>query len=76
MKSLLAIAMSTLVLGLVVSLISSSLFTVVSILMWLVMMVVGLGYLGGLIFCAVKAYGGNTFKLPLIGNTAEKVVNK
>jgi uncharacterized membrane protein len=64
------------VLSLLLSLISSSLVTVVSILMWLVMMVLGLAYLGGLIFCAVKAYGGNRFNLPVIGNMAEKTVNK
>ena len=29
-------------------------------------------YIGGLIFAAVKAYGGNKFMLPVIGNLAEK----
>ena len=38
-------------------------------LVWLVMIV---GYLGGLIYAAVKSYGGNEFKLPVIGNMAEK----
>ena len=38
-------------------------------LIWLVVMV---AYIGGLIFAAVKAYGGNLFKLPIIGNMAEK----
>ena len=38
-------------------------------LLWLVLIV---GYLGGLIYAAVKAYGGNEFKLPIIGNMAEK----
>ena len=33
-------------------------------------------YLGGLIFAAVKSYGGNYFKLPVIGNMAEKFANK
>ena len=42
-------------------------------LIWLVVIV---GYLGGLIFAAVKAYGGNYFKLPVIGNMAEKFANK
>jgi uncharacterized membrane protein len=40
---------------------------------WLVIVAV---YLGGLIFAAVKAYGGSWFKLPIIGNMAEKIVNK
>jgi len=38
-------------------------------LLWLVLIV---GYLGGLIYAAVKSYGGNEFKLPVIGNMAEK----
>jgi uncharacterized membrane protein len=29
-----------------------------------------------LILAAVKAYGGNYFKLPVIGNMAEKFANK
>jgi uncharacterized membrane protein len=38
-------------------------------LLWLVLIV---AYLGGLIYAAVKAYGGAEFKLPVIGNMAEK----
>src|SRR5882762_8123935 len=47
-----------------------------SALLWLLYMVVFLGYFAGLIFAAVKAYGGNYFKLPVIGNIAEKFANK
>lgn len=42
-------------------------------LIWLVVIV---AYIGGLIFAAVKAYGGNYFKLPVIGNMAEKFAGK
>jgi len=42
-------------------------------LIWLVVIV---AYLGGLIFAAVKAYGGAEFKLPVIGNMAEKFASK
>ena len=42
-------------------------------LIWLVVIV---SYIGGLIYAAVKAYGGNDFKLPIIGNMAEKFANK
>jgi uncharacterized membrane protein len=42
-------------------------------LIWLVVIV---AYIGGLILAAVKAYGGNYFKLPVIGNMAEKFANK
>ena len=42
-------------------------------LVWLVLVV---AYVGGLIFAAVKSYGGAEFKLPIIGNMAEKFANK
>src|SRR6266550_2018782 len=42
-------------------------------LIWLVVIVC---YIGGLIFAAVKSYGGAYFKLPVIGNIAEKFANK
>ncbi len=42
-------------------------------LIWLVLIV---AYLGGLIFAAVKAYGGQDFKLPVIGSMAENFANK
>lgn len=38
-------------------------------LVWLAMIA---GYIGGLIYGAVKAYGGVELKLPIIGNMAEK----
>jgi uncharacterized membrane protein len=42
----------------------------------LVWMVIILAYLAGLIYAAVKAYGGDWFKLPIVGNMAEKFANK
>jgi uncharacterized membrane protein len=36
----------------------------------------GLAFLAGLIFAAVKAYGGDQFKLPVIGDMAEKFAAK
>ena len=47
-----------------------------SMLFGLIWLVVIVAYLGGLIISAVKAYGGNDFKLPVIGNMAEKFANK
>ena len=38
-------------------------------LVWLVVVVI---YIAGIVFAAVKAYQGNEFKLPIIGNMAEK----
>lgn len=42
----------------------------------LVYPLLGLAFLAGLIFAAVKAYGGEQFKLPVIGNMAEKFASK
>jgi len=49
---------------------------IVGMLFGLIWLVVIVAYIGGLIFAAVKAYGGNYFKLPVIGNMAEKFANK
>src|SRR5882724_11896721 len=45
-------------------------------LIWLVFWVMAMVFLVGLVFAAVKAYQGQKFKLPIIGNMAEKIVNK
>jgi uncharacterized membrane protein len=45
-------------------------------LIWLLFWVVAMVFLVGLIFAAIKAYQGQKFKLPIIGNMAEKIVNK
>lgn len=45
-------------------------------LVWLLFWVIGLLMFAGLIFAAVKAYQGQKFKLPIIGNIAENMVNK
>ena len=47
----------------------SLIFTLISLLVWLV---IPLLFLGALILAAVKAYGGSYFKIPIIGNMAEK----
>ncbi len=48
------------------------------ILGWLVslfVMLIALAILGLTIFCCIKAYGGNIFKLPVIGDLADKYSN-
>src|SRR5258708_6254261 len=45
-------------------------------LIWLLFSVAGLLLFLGLIFAAYKAYQGEKFKLPVIGNMAEKIVDK
>ncbi len=47
----------------------AGLFGLLSFLIWIVFLI---SYVGGLIMAAVKAYGGNMFKLPIIGNMAAK----
>jgi uncharacterized membrane protein len=53
--------------------------TLVQLLVWVVWLIfwlLALLFLVGLIFAAYKAYQGEKFKLPVIGNMAEKIVNK
>lgn len=45
-------------------------------LIWLIFWLLALLFLVGLILAAVKAYQGQKFKLPVIGNMAEKIVDK
>lgn len=46
--------------------------SLLSTLIWLVLAVVGFGVLAGIILLAVKAFQGQMFKLPIIGDMAEK----
>jgi uncharacterized membrane protein len=55
---------------------SGALGSLVGALFGLIWLVFVLAFLAGIIFAAVKAYGGNYFKLPVIGNMAEKFANK
>lgn len=53
--------------------------TLVSMLVWLIWLLfwlIAMVMFIGLIFAAVKAYQGQKFKLPIIGNMAEKIVDK
>jgi uncharacterized membrane protein len=56
----------------IMSMMSSTLGTLVGLLISLF----GLVYLAALIFCAYKAYQGEWFKLPVIGDMSEKFANK
>ena len=64
------------VLGLILSQVSDVLASLVGILSMLLWLVLSLGILIAWIMCLVKAYQGQFFKLPVIGNFAEKIVNK
>ena len=51
--------------------------TLVSMLVWVVWLLfwlIAIALLVGLVYAAVKAYQGQKFKLPIIGNMAENIV--
>src|SRR4029077_10043814 len=56
------------ILGIVFSMISSTLGSIVWGLSALLFLVLFLAMVGGVIFAAIKAYGGAEFKLPIVGN--------
>lgn len=69
----------TIVMGIGGAMVGGGLGLIVSLLGWLVWLLFFLVILAlflGLIFAAVKAYQGQKFKLPIIGNMAEKIVDK
>lgn len=65
-----------LILSFILGMVSSALGGIAGVLMFLLYMLVILAYIGGLIFAAMKAYQGQWFKLPLVGNMTEKIINK
>ena len=56
----------------IASQISGLLSFLVNLIVGLVAFVIGIGFLVGVIMCLIKAYQGQYFKLPVIGNFAEK----
>jgi uncharacterized membrane protein len=66
----------TFVLVLILSQVSDVMGSVVGLLATLLWLVLSLGILIAWILCLVRAYQGQYFKLPVIGNIAEKIVNK
>lgn len=61
------------------AMVGGGLGTLVSMLVWLIWLLfwlIGIALFATLIFAAVKAYQGQKFKLPIIGNMADKIVNK
>jgi uncharacterized membrane protein len=51
---------------------SGTLGTILGLLLTLVWLAAVFGFLGGLIYAAIKAFGGNQAKLPIVGGMAEK----
>lgn len=62
------------ILALVLSQVSGGLASIVGLLFMLLYIGLLLAMWGGLIFAAIKAYGGSEFKLPVAGNLAQKWV--
>ena len=69
----------TVVFGIGGAMVGGGIGTLVSLLVWLIWLLcwlIAMAMFVGLIFAAVKAYQGQKFKLPIIGNMAENMVNK
>lgn len=73
--AIVAIAIVGMILAVVLAQVSSSLGSIVGLVVGLLYFAGFIGLIGGLIFGAIKAYGGNMFKLPVVGNFAEKWSN-
>jgi uncharacterized membrane protein len=72
--SIFAIVILGMILGFALGMVSEGLVMVVGLLAMLLYIGVFLGFFGGLIFAAIKAFGGAEFKLPIVGNMAQKWV--
>ena len=71
---IIAVAIVGAILGIVFSQLSGGLAAIIGLLFFLLYLVLLFGYIGGLIYGAIKSYGGNMTKLPIVGNLAEKYV--
>ena len=64
------------ILAVILSQVSGALAAVIGILYILLFLVFAVIWFGGLLYSGYRAYQGQTFKLPLVGNFAEKIVEK
>ena len=71
---LIVIVIVGMILGVVVSMISNTLGSVVWGLTALLYLGIFLAWIGGLLFGAIKSYGGDMTKLPIVGGFADKWV--
>ncbi len=72
--AIIAVAIVGFILSLVVAMISSTLGYVVGFVFMLVYLGLIVAWLGGLVYGAIKSYGGEMTKLPIVGNMVEKWV--
>jgi uncharacterized membrane protein len=66
----------TFVLVLIASQLADIMGTLVGLLATLIWLALSVGILIAWVLCLVRAYQGKYFKLPIIGNLAEKIANK
>jgi len=59
------------IISVVLAFVSSTLSMLFGLLMWLVL----LGVIGAMVFMCIKAYQGEKFKLPVVGDMADKWAN-
>lgn len=71
---IIAIMIVGMIIGFAVSMVSSTLGVLVWGVLSLLYLCFFLAWVGGLIYGAIKAYGGEMTKLPFVGNFAEKWV--
>jgi uncharacterized membrane protein len=64
------------IVGLIVSYISSALGALIGLLYFFIFLGFMVIWFGMLLYSGYRAYQGQTFKLPLVGNFAENIVNK
>ena len=64
------------ILGAVIAAVSQDMVPLVGILFGLVFTVFGLAVFAAAVWAAIQGFQGNIFKLPIIGNFAEKMANK
>lgn len=64
------------IVGMIASQISGALAALIGIVYLLLFLVFLVAWLGVLLYSGYRAYQGQTFKLPVVGNFAEKIVNK
>ena len=72
MIAIIAIAIVGTIVALAAGAASSTLGWIIGILVMLLYLAWLIACLGGMIYAAVKAYGNNLFKLPIVGSFAEK----
>ncbi len=73
--AIIVIGIVGIIFGIVLGQVSSGLATVFGLLLLVVYIGWFFAYIGGLIFGAIKSFGGNMTKLPVVGNMAEKWSN-